>query len=140
MKIIPNGLFTITNPEGDHRTFKINTIQNGDLKGKRRISLLTGPDNENHYRGFGFVDDETIVVWRKKRDKTHIWYAKLVEAAHKQLQTRYDSEEEVLDMDFEFKGRTYILQHSKRCLKCNRTLTDPESLKRGIGPRCAGLV
>lgn len=28
------------------------------------------------------------------------------------------------------------LRHAKRCLRCGRTLTDPESISRGIGPDC----
>lgn len=28
------------------------------------------------------------------------------------------------------------LRHAKRCLRCGRILTDPDSISRGIGPDC----
>jgi hypothetical protein len=41
---------------------------------------------------------------------------------------------------FETPKATYTVQLSKRCLRCNRTLTTPESLERGIGPECANIM
>ena len=45
-----NGTFTVHNPAtGEHRTFKVSTVQQGDLEGRRIVALLTGPDNANSY-------------------------------------------------------------------------------------------
>ena len=33
-----------------------------------------------------------------------------------------------------------IIFHSGRCSKCGKTLTTPESIKRGVGPYCAKLL
>ena len=39
-------------------------------------------------------------------------------------------------VDFSEKGRNYKLFVSTRCMVCNRKLTTPESVERGIGPEC----
>jgi hypothetical protein len=36
--------------------------------------------------------------------------------------------------------RTVEFWHEGRCARCNRKLTDPESIARGFGPECAGKV
>ena len=65
-----NGRYTMKNRRsGEHRTFEIKT-QDKDAKfaaGKRVVALLTGPDNTADYTGFGFVEDDGIVVWKSKR-------------------------------------------------------------------------
>ena len=33
-----------------------------------------------------------------------------------------------------------MIQHIGKCCKCGRPLTDPESIKLGVGPICAKLV
>ena len=56
--------------------------------------------------------------------------------------------------DVRFKGLAYLLRkldagimphdaelwHEGRCGRCNRRLTDPVSIARGLGPECAGKV
>jgi hypothetical protein len=121
--MIQNGTYTLENTEsGDHRTFRIRTILKGDLEGKRVVELLTGSDNTSDYTGFAFFnDDGRINVWRKKRETVYDQYARMLES--------------------HFAGRLpekYNVLHEGRCLKCNRKLTTPESIKTGIGPVCAG--
>lgn len=36
--------------------------------------------------------------------------------------------------------RQLRVQHSGRCGRCGRTLTEPESLRRGVGPECIKLM
>ena len=61
-----NGIYTVTNKEtGEHRTFAVRT-QKEDAKfapGERIVALLTGPNNEDDYTGFGFVTPAGIIVW-----------------------------------------------------------------------------
>jgi len=40
---------------------------------------------------------------------------------------------------FEWLDEKMELYHEGRCLTCGRPLTDSESIKRGIGPVCAGI-
>jgi hypothetical protein len=137
-----NGFFTITSPTGEHRTFRIHTQPDAESQlkrgrrepfapGKRIISLLVGPDNGRDYKGFGFVTDDGISVWRKfarnnpRADATtHEKYANLVWS----LAT--DGE----NSPFYRKGARLLFEG--RCIKCNRRLTEPTSIKLGIGPEC----
>lgn len=127
--MIFNGTITIRRRStGDHRTFRIKTYKQGPLEGKRVVSLLSGPDNENHYQGFGFVSEDgtKINVWRKHRGQdghcsAYDWYAIYIE------QLTGGSPEWLQQFD---------IQAEKRCAVCNRKLTNPESLLTGVGPEC----
>lgn len=112
-----NGEITLTNPKtGGHRTFRIKTCKQGNLEGKRILSMLIGQNNENDYLGIGFVTDEGIQIWRKHQGS-------LYEKAAKCL---LRIEELGLIQNFEGK-----------CRRCNRKLTVLESVQSGIGPECA---
>ena len=119
--VIPNGLFTITFPCGSHRTFRIFT-KRPDAKfapGKRIVAMLIGPETSSDWEGFGFVDDAGIHVWKRFKSARQAEYARLIW---------------MLATGCEADGHELLI--SKRCLKCNRELTTPESLERGIGPQC----
>lgn len=128
-----NGIYTIKSAEtGDHRTFKISTQgeKSAFAPGKRVVSLFTGTDNtsDDHYTGFAFIDDHGILVWAKKLDDK-IWatYADMLWTL-------------ALDGAFSrWADKGFVIMGEGRCLRCNRTLSTPESIKNGIGPVCAGL-
>jgi len=118
-----NGTITIKNPAtGEHRTFQIRT-QPDDARfapGKRIVSLLDGSNNEFDYTGFGFVnDDGSIAVWRKKSGGVFDVYARMLSNPE----------------SFQKRGAEYLF--AGKCRICNRKLTTPESIERGIGPVCA---
>lgn len=120
-----NGYITVVNPKtGNHRTFRIHT-QDKEAKfapGSRVVSLLVGPDNETSYKGFAFVVDGKVILWKRHRDdKAFQFYANMLADIKK-------SEQE--------KGLQFMLEG--RCRVCNRILTNPESVESGIGPICAG--
>lgn len=113
-----NGEITLTNPKtGNHRTLKIKTVKNGNLKGKRILSLLIGSDNNHDYLPIGFVGDSGIYVWRKYQN------------------SQYDKIAQCL-LKIEKLG--LISQFSTTCRVCNKLLTTPESISSGIGPKCGG--
>ncbi len=124
-----NATLTITNKETfEYRTFRISTAKKMD--NKQIISILSGPDNEFDYEGFGFASDSGIVVWKryKGNGKPSSWeyYARLIENLLGIKKNPVPSER-------------YDILESRRCLRCNRTLTTPESIERGIGPECASM-
>ena len=118
-----NGKVTIYNPRtGGHRTFLIKT-QSADstfAPGQRVVALLTGPDNQADFQGFGFVSDQWgINVWKSKRGGDFDKFADMLNRpAH------YRREH-----GLEYKAAV-------KCRRCNRELTDPTSIDSGIGPTC----
>ena len=126
-----NGTFTVHNPAtGEHRTFKVSTVQQGDLEGRRIVALLTGPDNTSSYTGFGFLQpDGAVQVWRSKQ------------APAGQPATQWQRYGRFLQ-NFDAMVNAHGLQVDAAtcCRKCNRQLTTPESIASGIGPVCAGRL
>jgi hypothetical protein len=123
---IPNGYYTLTFPCGMHRTFRIYTrpATSDFAPGKRVAALLIGPRNTEDFEPFAWVDDSGIQVWKRFKG------AKDSPSQHERhaLVLWRLATGEVLD--------GHELQLSKRCLACNRTLTDPESIRLGVGPSC----
>jgi|TARA_R110002096_G_scaffold55026_3_gene141591 hypothetical protein len=121
-----NGTLTVSNPAtGKHRTFRIKT-QKDDARfapGERVISLLVGPDNTSDYRGFGFVVDGRVKVWRR------------FETVEGGQFTRYSRMLNSLEAECEKFG--LVVDFATNCRRCNRQLTTPESVQSGIGPVCA---
>ena len=129
-----NGRYTIESKQtGEHRTFWVRT-QEADAEfapGRRVVSLLTGSQNDDPscYTAFGFVEESGIRVFPSKlRDGLTRW-AKFADLLW------------TLALDGAFsrwadRGFTILLEG--RCLKCNHALTDPISIRTGIGPYCGG--
>lgn len=118
---IPNGYFTLTFPCGSQRTIRIHTQQLGRLAGKRILSLLIGPENSTDYEPFGELSGALsgFTVWKRWVGKKPEEYARLVVKMMRG---------EVIE--------GYELLESKRCLRCNRRLTDAVSIETGVGPEC----
>ena len=130
-RVIPNGTFTVMSARtGEHRTFKIVKSKNGK---PRWVMLMTGPDNERSFKSFALVseDNRRIFVFNKNKgtkDDPSIYekYACLLEC----MLTRQGDEW--------YTERGYTIEGSKKCARCGRKLTEPQSLITGIGPVCAG--
>lgn len=140
--MIPNGKFTITNKStGEHRTFQVKTQPKDSkfMQGRRIVALLSGSDNENDYQGFGHLGFEGRIVhlWKRKDTPAFRYFAQLIELMGEKIQK--DSEDFSGEIEY-LKGNVYQFSGSKRCLVCNRTLTDPESIRLQIGPVCRGMV
>lgn len=126
--MIQNQLITIENQKtGQHRTFAIKVCQHGNLEGKQIVALLSGQDNESDYQGFGFINENGIKVWRSKETPAFKVFAAMIE---QYLGLKQNG--------FKFESLKFL--QSKRCQRCNRTLTTPESIERGIGPECASKI
>ena len=129
-RVIPTGTFTVQSPSGEHRTFRIGKPKK---QGEPRfIGLLTGPDNTASYSGFALIGDDnrTIRVFNKcrgTRENPTKWetYACMLEVMLTTDENWYT------EKDMTIKG-------SRKCARCGRKLTEPESLRAGIGPVCGG--
>ena len=117
-----NGSYTIQNmATGAHRTYRIKTWTPKDGHPTRVLELMTGSDNQNDYTGIAFLNPDGVKVWNKYRNTESELHAKFfwrVVACH-----------ELLDQ--------YDVLLEKRCIVCNRKLTNPASIQSGIGPECA---
>lgn len=129
-----NGRYTVeSTATTEHRTFSVWT-QPREAKfspGSRIVGLLTGSDNDNpdHYTAFAFIDDRGIYVWPSKRGA-----GKLFEQYADMLWTLW------LDGAWSpWAQKGFRIHLEGRCLRCNRPLTTPESIRRGIGPICAEM-
>lgn len=119
---INDGYYTVVLEDGTHRTFRIRT-QSADsdfAPSKQIIATLTGSDNTSNYTQWGFVNGATINVWKSKTDKIGNW-AQLATA--------------LITGDHAAAGMRYAVE-SNNCYRCNRQLTDPESVATGLGPIC----
>lgn len=116
---LSNGFYTLTFPCGTHKTLRVHTQQTGPFGGKRLVSLLIGPENTADYEVFAELTPAGVWVWQRfKTDRR---------AAYPELLIQLAKGEKI---------EGHELHVSKRCLRCNRELTTPESLARGIGPEC----
>lgn len=114
-----NGYYTLTFPCGTHKTLRIHTQRGGTHAGKRLVSLLIGPTNTDDYQCFAELTPVGVWVWKPFKKTRTADYAELLFMLAKG---------DVLE------GHELLV--SKRCLRCNRMLTDETSLHVGVGPEC----
>ena len=136
---VHNGTYTLSSPTGNHVTIKLRTVRTGKLAGERIVELLTGPCNETDYLGLGFWNDERcqVNVWRRHSSGAG-------PIAANRYSPDWNANEKKLAVfvglatcSGVWEARGYEMLKSGACLRCNRTLTTPESIARGVGPECA---
>lgn len=116
------GIYTMEYPDGHHRTFRVR-VQESDAKfapGKAILEYLRGPNNEADYEGFAFIEPTfRLQVWKRYRDAESEAVSSLLRDAN------------------EFTTHPERAHLAASCIRCNATLTTPESIAAGIGPTCA---
>lgn len=123
--ILANGFYTLTFPDGSHRTFRVFS-KRPDAKfapGQRLLAMLVGPDNTSDYEGFAFVLETGVKVWKRFHGKKQAHYAALL-----------------LDLVSGQEVPGHTVEVSRHCLICNRLLTTPAAIERGIGDTCWGRI
>jgi len=105
--------------KGNHFTYMIEKHKEKELW---FVSYLSGQDNENDYFYLGTIFPEGQFTLTKN---SRVTQEATVFKAFQYVWNRIDK----LDDSF----RVY---HEGSCGRCGRTLTDPESIRRGIGPEC----
>jgi hypothetical protein len=125
MSAIGMGYYTVVHQDGSHTTIKIGKWGADKSRPGRKIRwihYLVGPNNESDYQWFARQGDgEGYVIAPKYRMEGKLGTALRVifhEGGSEEAQHAY-----ALD--------------SSRCARCNRVLTVPASLYRGLGPECA---
>jgi hypothetical protein len=138
-------IFTVENTNtGDHVTYKIK-ITKPTPKFRfpsTLLSQMTGTDNENHYSYVGKVNRKE---WAERASgKVHpkgsldlTTGSKFVDGSQQVIRGRWI-------IDHIVNGKQIPdhlnIRHAGKCGRCGRTLTTPESLNRGIGPECWGIM
>lgn len=128
-------IFTLHNEQTDKRfTYKLGQPDNVE-PGKQTptfVSYLTGPDNSSDYTYLGTIweREKTVVAMSRKSPRG-------AESNPAKLGLEWLLRQLVADKPLP----SYVaLYHEGRCGRCGRRLTTPDSIRRGIGPECAGKM
>lgn len=124
-RFVTAGKATITlssKATGARFTYKIKKVP--DAEDKFFVSLLTGPENEGDYRYLGLMQGAKLRRTAKSCAS---------DSAPSFLAAQYFCDKVLGD---HVMPPSLEVRHEGRCGKCNRKLTTPESIDRGIGPEC----
>lgn len=123
---VPDGTYTVVfGSDLDYETLQVETKAKGKLAGKTLVKYLAGPDNTTDFEAFGFLVGGYVKVWRR-----HL-------PASRKVQRCSDAVGIIARTgDKQQYGLAYAMR-AGRCCRCNRKLTVPASLHRGMGPECA---
>jgi hypothetical protein len=117
---LAEGHYTVVLAGGDRRTLRVSAAGPLFRAGPLIVSYLCGPDNERDYQAFAHLTtDGAPRLWIRFRHDTVLAKALRVLVADEP------------DVDGSYRAR------SLRCTRCRRPLTHPDSIERGMGPRCA---
>ena len=121
----PDGRYTVSFPDGSHKTIRVRTQEEDDsfMPGRVLLDYLSGPSNESDYTGFAHVTAEGWVsIWSKHRENHSLRDAVKILLNNPQA------------------AALGYAEQSGRCARCGRTLTVPTSIHQGFGPECATKV
>jgi Family of unknown function (DUF6011) len=112
---------------GAHFTFKIREKESiTDGGAIHFVSLLRGPNNESDFTYVGLIRDGKFFLTRSSRVSADA-------PSFKAFDYFWNKTNGAIPPQL-------VVHHSGRCGRCNRTLTTPESITRGIGPDCSELM
>ncbi len=112
--------FLIANPQGERLTVYVKARKDG------QIFYVSIRHANEPWQFSGMYDTVSNEVRRTPKAKVDDRTLKIVNWAIK------------LIVDQRPVPTGYRLEHTGRCGRCNRLLTDPESIRTGLGPECGG--
>jgi hypothetical protein len=92
------------------------------------VKVLTGSNNESDYSKIGYIFNNSLFMHDKKSNISG--NAKSVNAFSYVFQ----------NIIRELENTNLEIYHSGQCCRCGRLLTDPESIKSGLGPECIKIA
>lgn len=125
---IKKGFFTVERDGERHLTFRLKT----NRKGQTIIGVMHGSNNLFDYIWFGFATNAGINFWRQAN------------SGYRMPATLPITRDVAIDCfraiqgDPNAAGQMYA-RESQRCARCNRVLTNPESLNNHFGPECVNF-
>ena len=118
--------FTVTsNKTNTHFTYKVN-VSDGENP-IHFVKVLNGPDNWDDYMYIGFITNDGKFIGGKKGHPDAPSFQALEWVLNKLNKTNNSGLND-----------KFTIQHEGKCCRCNRKLTDPESIATGMGPICRG--
>ena len=127
-------LTLVSKATGVRFTYQVKAKVEDDVKSETFffVSLLTGPDNLNDYRYLGILTGGPGQAWKFRTTLKSVAGPNASSAKAFDYFTNH-----VLGRQGPLPSGLEVY-HDGRCGHCHRTLTDPASIRRGIGPICAG--
>lgn len=121
---VPSATYTLARADG-HVTIRFREwLREGrPVAGKRAVQILTGPDNETNFQTVASIEGNDVRLFSRYRADGEVAAA-----------LRFLAGGTIEDHDT---ARFTYAQRSGKCARCNRTLTVPASINRGLGPDCA---
>ena len=117
------GRYTVVFEDGEHRSLQVQPAPPGFRAGPLVVCFQCGPDAGADYRPFAHISrGGEVRIWARYRHRSV-----LVEAVR------------VLVDDPRRAASAYGMR-ARRCFRCQRPLSRPESIARAMGPRCARLL
>lgn len=130
-----NGVLGVTSTRtGDHRVFRIHSVKfgQGDDAALRRVVQISCGYEE--WQSFGFVTrDGFIQVWRRYQSATEFTVGRVTKTNPTMWERFATMLEQIAKLERDGK---VTLTFDAVCRRCSRPLTDPESVKLGLGPVC----
>lgn len=112
---------------GTHFTYRIKEKCDDNQPSIWFVNLLSGPDNENDFRYLGLIRDGRFMLTKNSKISS--------DAPSFKAWNYFWNLGDNGDIPSQL-----VIHHEMRCGRCNRTLTVPESILRGIGPDCAAMM
>jgi hypothetical protein len=117
--------FKAKHPTKEHVNKKGITVRVVDTEAPIFVKLLTGSNNQTDFTYIGFINKEKNAFVHGKKSRVGC-DAVAVRVITKMVDIIARGEE----------PQNATIYHEGRCGKCYRTLTDPESILIGLGPKC----
>jgi hypothetical protein len=113
---------------GTHFTFKIREKESNNPNGGtiHFVSLLRGPNNEADFTYIGLIREGRFTLTKASKVSADA-------PSFKAFDYFWNKTNGAIPPQL-------VVHHEMRCGRCNRTLTVPSSITRGIGPDCAELM
>jgi hypothetical protein len=129
-------VFTVSRDGGKHYTYRVEHVT--PEAGSKFTApawfayVLAGPNNTTDFRYMGLVNPQTLRVKLTAKSKI---------GPHAEALTVLNWALRCVRQQATYTPPpAYRIEHAGKCGRCGRTLTTPDSIKRGIGPECWSML
>lgn len=149
LKLIMGGkaVITVKNTQTQNRfTYKIKRMKTGDVRNQadrrnalRFISAFNGKNNETDYKYFGYFKILGSIDFFGNAASFEYHYSNDKAKISRDSQSVKVFEWLITHLRNNTLPQFIEIWHSGHCCRCGHLLTDPDSIKRGIGPECVKI-